>query len=255
MKKNIRDVRKNIADRKKRKMHSQGTSPPGRFSPPQDEEMHGYPPLVNTYGHKPVKKEDQSSATSRLGLQVLFAVLLFAVVAVGKNTDLAVVKVPGDWAVSQMQEEFPFAKVTAWYSDRFGDPLQVIQPDDDADQEPLAMPVNGTVTTPFQNDGKGIILTTENGSQVKAVREGTVIFAGNDPESGKTVVLQHEDGTKTTYGYLSAIDVHLYEHVQSQKDLGSVKAEEGQAAEFFFAIEKDNTFLDPVQVIKVNESP
>lgn len=255
MKKNIHDVRKNIADRKKRKMHRQGTSPPGVFSPPQDEEMHGFPPLVNDYGHKPVKKENQSNATSRLGMQVFFAILLFALVAAGKNTDLAIAKVPSDWAVSQMQEEFPFAKVTAWYSDRFGDPLQVIQPEGGTDQEPLAMPVNGTVTTPFQNDGKGIILTTENGSQVKAVREGTVIFAGNDPEFGKAVVLQHEDGTETTYGYLSSIDVHLYEHVQSQKDLGSVKAEEGQAAEFFFAIEKDNTFLDPVQVIKVNEGP
>nr|WP_237418581.1 M23 family metallopeptidase [Halobacillus litoralis] len=115
------------------------------------------------------------------------------------------------------------------------------------------MPVNGTVTTPFQNDGKGIILTTASDSKVRAVRDGTVVFAGNDPDSGKTVVLQHPDGTETTYGYLSEIDVYLYENVQAQGGLGSVKAEEGENAEFFFAIEKDDTYLDPVQVIKVNE--
>ncbi|CDQ18136.1 stage IV sporulation protein FA [Halobacillus karajensis] len=255
MKKNIRDVRKNIADRKKRKMHHKGTSPPRAFSPPQDEEIHGFPPLVTSPGDKGIKQNSQGKGTSHIGIQILFAALLFAVVALGKNSDVALVKAPGDWAVSQMQEEFPFAKVTAWYSDRFGEPLEVIQPLEENGQEPLAMPVNGTVTTPFQNDGKGIVLTTEDGSPVKAVREGTVIFAGNDPDSGKTVVLQHNDGSKTTYGYLSTIDVHLYEHVQSQKDLGSVKAEEGQQAEFFFAIEKDNTFLDPAQVIKVNEGP
>lgn len=255
MKKDIRDVRKNIADRKKKKMyHSQGSaSPPKVFSPPQDEEVHGYPPLVSGYGNRENKIGAQDKGMSRLGLQILLAALLFAVVALGKNTDVALINGPGEWTASQMQEEFPFAKVTAWYSDRFGDPLQVVQPKEEQGQEPLAMPVNGTVTTPFQNDGKGIILTTENGEQVKAVREGTVIFAGNDSDSGKTVVLQHEDGSKTTYGYLSTIDVHLYEHVQTQSGLGSVQAEEGQAAEFFFSIEKDNTFLDPVQVIKVNE--
>ncbi|SFJ16475.1 stage IV sporulation protein FA [Halobacillus dabanensis] len=255
MKKNIRDVRRNIADRKKKKMHGQGSSPPKVISPPQDEEMHGYPPLVTGFGNKSGSDLKQESGTSHFGLQIFFAALLFAMVALGKNTDMPIIQGPADWTATKMQEDFPFATVTAWYSDRFGDPLQVIQPKEEVGQEPLAMPVNGTVTTSFQNDGKGIILTTENGSEVNSVREGTVIFAGNDPESGKTVILQHEDGSKTTYGYLSSIDVYLYENVPSQASLGTVKAEEGNNAEFFFAIEKDNTFLDPVQVIKVNEGP
>ncbi|WP_226583366.1 peptidoglycan DD-metalloendopeptidase family protein [Halobacillus litoralis] len=252
MKKNIGDIRKNIADRKKKKMVGRSSNPTPRFMPPQDEEMHGYPPVVTGYGKKEMERQ-VSTRTSWLGWQVFFAALLFAVVALGQNTETALFKKPGEWAVSQMGEDFPFAKATAWYSERFGDPLQVIQPETEQNEEPLAMPVNGTVTTPFQNDGKGIILTTESDSQVKAVREGTVIFAGNDPDTGKTVVLQHEDGTETTYGMLSSIDVYLYENVQTQAGLGSVKAEEGQSAEFFFAIEKDDTYLDPVQVIKVNE--
>ncbi|MGP4061571.1 peptidoglycan DD-metalloendopeptidase family protein [Halobacillus sp. H74] len=253
MKRNIRDVRKNIADRKKRKINGQGSNSPPSFSPPQDEEMHGYPPLVTGYGKKKEPITQTSKGTSHFAWQLLLAVMLFAIVALGKNTDFALLNGPGDWAASQMQEEFPFAKVTTWYSDRFGDPLQVIQPENEGEQEALAMPVNGTVTTSFQKDGKGIIMTTENDSQVKAIRAGTVIFAGNDPDTSKTVIIQHEDGSKTTYGYLSSIDVHLYEHVQTENALGSVKPEEGQAAEFFFAIEKDDTFLDPVQVIKVNE--
>ncbi|ELK45708.1 M23 family metallopeptidase [Bacillus sp. SB49] len=254
MKRDIRDIRRDIAGRKKKKLYSSGSVPPKKWvAPPGDEEVHGYPPLVtsSTYGRE---EPSGSKGTSRLGLQMLFAVLLFGVVALGKNTELPVLSGPGEWAVSQMQEEFPFASVSAWYSERFGDPLQVIQPVEDGGKEPLAMPVSGTVTTSFQNDGKGIIMRTENDSQVKAVRAGTVIFAGKDEDTGNTVTLQHEDGTKTTYGYLSSIDVHLYENVKAQKGLGSVEADAGEsAAEFFFAVEKDDQFLDPAEVIQVNE--
>ncbi|MCA1021727.1 peptidoglycan DD-metalloendopeptidase family protein [Halobacillus litoralis] len=252
MNKNIRDVRRNIAGRKKKKLDrpASGTGPV--YLPPQDEEAHGFPPLLTGDGGSP-REPVENRRSSRIGLQVFFAVLLFGVMAAGTHSGAGLLKTPADWAAGQMEDEFPFAKVTAWYNDRFGDPLQVMKPKEDQVEEPLAMPVNGTVTTPFQNDGKGIILTTASDSKVRAVRDGTVVFAGNDPDSGKTVVLQHPDGTETTYGYLSEIDVYLYENVQAQGGLGSVKAEEGENAEFFFAIEKDDTYLDPVQVIKVNE--
>ncbi|MGI8316004.1 peptidoglycan DD-metalloendopeptidase family protein [Halobacillus mangrovi] len=252
MKKNIHHVRKNIAERKRKRVQ-QNAPPQKPYLPPQDEELHGYPPIVSGYGKKtdPARSKNR---TSYLGIQVLLAALLFATVAIGKNTDFALLNGPEEWVTSQMQEDFPFAKVTAWYSERFGEPLQVVQPKENEESGELAMPVNGTVTTPFQNDGKGIILTTENNSKVKAVREGTVVFAGNNEETKKTVILQHEDGSKTIYGYLSSIDVHLYEYVKAQNSLGSVTSEEGPSAEFFFAIEKDEQYLDPVEVIKVDES-
>jgi stage IV sporulation protein FA len=252
VKKNIQHIRKNIAERKKKRVQ-QNAPPTKPFLPPQDEEMHGYPPIVSGYGKK-VPSTNSKNSTSRLGIQVLLAALLFATVAIGQNTDFALLDKPEQWVTGQLQEDFPFAKATAWYSERFGDPLQVVQPKDETQTGELAMPVNGTVTTPFQNNGKGIVLTTENNSKVKAVREGTVVFAGNNEDTKKTVILQHEDGSKTTYGYLSSIDVHLYEYVQAQSSLGSVTSEEGTSAEFYFAIEKDEQYLDPVEVIKVDES-
>lgn len=257
MKKDIQHVRKNIAERKKKKVQHNSTHTPKAFLPPQDEEMHGYPPFVTGYGRKSKAPDvpDVNKQTSRIGLQLFLSALLFATVAIGKNTDFSLLDGPEQWVTSQLQEEFPFAKVTAWYSDRFGDPLQVVQPEEKSGQADLAMPVNGTVTTPFQNDGKGIVMTTDNNSEVKAVSEGTVIFAGNDEETKKTVILQHQDGSKTIYGYLSSIDVHLYEHVPAQNSVGAVTSEEGTSAEFFFAIEKDKQYLDPVEVIKVDESP
>ncbi|MFZ0371475.1 MAG: M23 family metallopeptidase [Halobacillus sp.] len=255
MKRDIEHVRKNISERKKKKVQGSYELPKKSFVPPQDEEMHGYPPLVtrSDYEKKRPLPESQKE-TSRLGVQLFFSVLLFAAVALGKQTDITFLNGPEDWVTSQLQEDFPFAKVTAWYSERFGEPLQVVAPKQSSTEENLAMPVSGTVTTSFQNDGKGIVLTTENNSEIKAVREGTVIFAGNDEDTQKTVIVQHEDGSKSIYGYLSSIDVHLYEHVQAQRNVGSVKSEEGKSAEFFFAIEKDERYLDPVEVIKVDES-
>ncbi|MBH0230013.1 peptidoglycan DD-metalloendopeptidase family protein [Halobacillus yeomjeoni] len=253
MKKDIRHVRKNIAERKRRKVQQPGSAQTPVFLPPQDEEMHGYPPLIQGMSKK-LDHKTQVERTSRLGLQLVLSALLFATVAIGKNAPFSFLDKPEQWLTSQMEEEFPFAKVSAWYNERFGDPLQVVQPKDPEAKENLAMPVNGTVTTSFQNDGKGIVMSTAHNTQVKAVKEGIVIFAGKDGETKRTVILQHDDGSKSIYGFLSTIDVHLYEHVQAQADLGAVQSEEGKAAEFFFAIEKDKKYLDPVEVIKVDES-
>ncbi|MFQ3542633.1 peptidoglycan DD-metalloendopeptidase family protein [Halobacillus rhizosphaerae] len=253
MKRDIEHVRKNIADRKKRKVLDGPVRPRTTFVPPQDEELHGLPPLVSGYTND-YKKNEVKSRTGQLGLQLLLSALLFATVTAGERTNLTFLDKPEQWVTSQLQEEFPFAKVTAWYSDRFGKPLELVQNDSKKAKTEVALPVNGTVTKTFQNDGKGIIMTAEDGSNVKAVKAGTVIFAGNDPDTDKTVIVQHEDGSNSIYGYLSSVDVHLYEFVDAQKALGTVESKEGQAAQFFFAIKKDNKYLDPVQVIKVDES-
>lgn len=255
MKKNIQDVRKNIAERKKRKFHGGQNQRTRTFSPPQDEELHGFPPLVHSQGAQ--GKGTSRERTSYLGIQILLAALLFAVTGLGKYTEAAFFDHSEHWVTSQMQEEFPFAKVTAWYEDRFGGPLQLVhdaQEKSEGDASPLALPVNGTVTTSFQHDGKGIVMATDNGEEVKAVQAGTVIFAGNDPTTKQTVILQHEDGTKTIYGYLSDIHVYLYDHIETSATVGTVSSEDGKEAQFFFAIEKDEQYINPVEAMKVDES-
>nr|WP_256558183.1 M23 family metallopeptidase [Halobacillus sp. A1] len=93
-------------------------------------------------------------------------------------------------------------------------------------------------------------MSTAQGEEVKSIKEGTVIFAGNDPETKKTVIIQHQDDSNTIYGFLSTIDVHLYEHIQAQETVGLLNEKDGN--EFFFAIEKDKQYLDPAAVIKVD---
>ncbi|UOR12164.1 M23 family metallopeptidase [Halobacillus amylolyticus] len=261
MNRSIEHVRKNIAERKRNKVKSTGYDPIKRkIAPPQEEEMHGYPPVVTGEFKNPLAEKKRSSF---LGVQVLFSVLLFTGIVVSEKTDLAITEKPEAWLVSQLEEEFPFASVTAWYNERFGDPLQIVQPKKDGETAvqskedggtaQLALPVNGTVTEPFQNHGRGIIMTTDGGSKVKAVKPGTVIFAGNDEQTDKTIVIQHKDGTNTIYGFLSSIDVHLYQHIEAQEAIGQLNTAEGETKEFFFAVEKDEQYLDPIEVIKVDE--
>ncbi|MFC7321019.1 M23 family metallopeptidase [Halobacillus campisalis] len=247
MKKNINDVRKNIAERKRKKVITSRTPTTHKgISGPQDEEMHGYPPFAVSDGFKQSSKK----SASLFGVQALASVLLFGVVFISEQSSSAVAEQPREWVSSQLQEEFPFAKVTAWYSDRFGGPLQLVQPKEEQQSVNVALPVNGTVTEPFENHGRGIIMSTAQGEEVKSIKEGTVIFAGNDPETKKTVIIQHQDDSNTIYGFLSTIDVHLYEHIQAQETVGLLNEKDGN--EFFFAIEKDKQYLDPAAVIKVD---
>src|SRR5699024_12750286 len=79
-----------------------------------------------------------------------------------------------------------------------------------------------------------------------------VTFAGNDRKTNKTVVIQHADNSTTTYGYLQSIDVHLYQSIQSNQRLGTfVSTQENR--HLYFSIEKDNQYIDPVQVIQVDD--
>ncbi|MCP3025541.1 M23 family metallopeptidase [Halobacillus sp. A5] len=248
MRKDIHNVRKNIADRKRKKgIQSIHRAKTPKFAAPQDEEMHGYPPLV--VSDKITGTSTNSSSIIRV--QAIASILLFLTVLASEQTSAGIAEKPREWMSNQLQEEFPFAKVTAWYNDRLGGPLQLVDQKESPTLEESALPVNGVVTQPFENHGRGVIMSTEQGEEVKAVKSGTVIFAGNDKETDKTIIIQHEDGSNTTYGFLSTIDVHLYEHIPSYDTIGTLNEKESN--EFFFAVEKDKQYLDPIEVIKVDE--
>ncbi|MFP3442258.1 M23 family metallopeptidase, partial [Pantoea sp. SIMBA_133] len=69
---------------------------------------------------------------------------------------------------------------------------------------------------------------------------------------GQTVVLQHTDGSESWYGMLDSIDVSLYDFVQTKDQLGSVSnSEDGKSGTFYFAIKKNEAFIDPLQVVPI----
>lgn len=254
MKRGIRRVRQSIKRRKRNKKMTKSNKYTDYTSLylPEDEERHGIPStsVNNDYFHK-----QNSSFGQSVWLKGIISLLLFASLVFILKTDYSRLEKPQQLAHYFLQEEFPFAKVNDWYVSTFGHPFAFLPESNQLEQqvEPLALPVSGNVTEPFNLNGEGIMISPNEKTLVSAFDRGVVIFAGNDRETDKTVVIQHPDDRKTTYGHLSSIDVHLYQSVQPNDRIGTFSPST-ESDTVYFSIEQKNRFIDPVQVIKVDNS-
>lgn len=258
----VDDVKRRIAKRKKE--HSSiGGSPtiPRRsvYPLPKDEERYGEAPF---YDYEPGSNSKHPVfRTEFIILQVLLAVSLFLIVGIlykdsSPRWDKARVFVG-----ETMEKEFQFAAVKDWYENQFGQPVALL-PDTNKEQIPnindqsedtqhvYAVPAAGRVLEPFTKERQGIMVETGRDSFVEAIDDGIVIDVGVKDDIGKTVVVQHSDGSETWYGNLNSINVKLYDFVKSRTQLGQVtNTEGGQAGTFYFAIKEGDAFIDPIQVI------
>lgn len=256
MSKRIKNVRKSINQRKKMRGLNPKDTPSKQFLPsvPQEEEKHGYFPVFAE--NNTVQSKETGRKVSGIAIKGVLSVILFLGVSLLFQTEAEILSKPKDWTSNVLTEEFPFARVNMWYQDTFGAPMAVSsnESSENGNTQQLAFPVSGNVSQSFQANGTGVMIKPDGTAKVSVLRDGVVIFAGNDPETGKTVIVQHADNSKTIYGHLSAIDVHLYQFVDGNQKLGMFKPTE-QNKTVYFAIEKNDNFVDPVQVIKVDDSP
>ena len=152
-----------------------------------------------------------------------------------------------------MQEEFQFAAVSKWYEDQFGKPLVFLSTSkkkQGAEQKDYAVPASGKVMQDFQKNGQGVFVQTAADATVESVNEGVVIFAGKKDGLGNTVEIQHADGTESWYGNLNETSVKLYDYVSKKQKVGTVGSDtDHKNGKFYFAIKKNEKFIDPIQVI------
>lgn len=106
--------------------------------------------------------------------------------------------------------------------------------------------VSGEITETFAKTGKGIVLLTEQPSEIRAVGDGKVVLcAPPDQESATwTVVIAHADDTKSVYGMLAQASVRVGETVKGGQAIGWI-----QEDQLYFAFKQGGLFLDPVAVI------
>lgn len=255
MNREVRKVRKAIMQRKRaREITTKNTSYSTKQvipTLPSDEEKHGYYP--NIFDGTSFSKQ-KSQFISSLVLKGTLSLILFFGVGILWQADSKMLENPKQWTSHALTEEFPFANVYKWYTETFGSPLAFSPTKISGDSQSLAFPVAGNVIESFQANGKGIMIAPEEATSVKALRDGIVIFSGNDRDTDRTVKVQHADGSESTYGNLSSIDVHLYQFIQSNQRIGTFNPS-GESETVYFAIEKDREFIDPVQVIEVDDNP
>lgn len=229
----------------------------------QDEERYGFRPFPEDLFKNKRKKQAAHHETKKKRLspslvtKFILSCGLFITSAVMLNTNFMKETGVPAWLHTNLTEDMPFAKMTAWYESNFGAPLALLdnqvpksQSTAKSDDE-LALPVNGNVSETFQSNGSGIHIAPDGTAVVRSIDDGVVVFNGNKRDTQKTIVVQHADGSKTTYGKLSTINVHLYEHVRKDEVIGDFTASD-EAQEVFFSIEKNHQFIDPVNVEPVS---
>lgn len=150
--------------------------------------------------------------------------------------------------------DFPFAKNNAWISEKLGE-LYVLTPWKTVFKEnnkvgEESVPVSGKIRESFRKNGKGIVIETDLEQKVRAIEAGIVIFSGQDNKLGKTIIIQQANGMNVWYGQLSALEVGLYDQVKKGDNVGqAANNSDDKFGQYYFAIEKDNAFVDPMQVI------
>lgn len=225
--------------------------------PITEEEKHGFGMPLHEVNENPYKKKQKRTASPFRRIQLVFSIALFGAVAIMLQLDGHPFDQQESWITEQLQDEFPFAKAHRWYVTNLGEPL-ALSPEGTMPpiegQDGKVLPVNGQVVEAFNDTGTGIKISPEEKSMVTSLDQGIVVFAGNKSQTGQTVKVQHADGTSTTYGSLSTIDVHVYQVIQPNQRLGTFTPTEDNEL-VFFSIEKDNQFMDPLQVIPVDDLP
>lgn len=156
---------------------------------------------------------------------------------------------------NSMKKDYQFAKISTWTSKTMGDmfsfsPLDFFKTSDELKQNSEVIPVSGKVIESFKKNGKGITVETNRDKAIATIQDGIVIFAGYDKNHGKTVIVQQSNQMNVWYGNLGSIKVNLYQHINTGDSLGTVTNDSiSNRGEYYFAIEKDNKFLDPSKVI------
>ncbi|WP_373892931.1 peptidoglycan DD-metalloendopeptidase family protein [Virgibacillus natechei] len=252
--KGVKKVRQSIEQRKKARgltgKESDREQLPAPF--PQEEEKHGY---FASFSDTAFESSTVSKFPYQFMLKGVLSIMLFFGVALLGQTDATFLQKPKEWTSTALTEEFPFASVNVWYQDTFGSPLALTPQNNQVsgNQNQMGLPVSGDVTETFQVNGTGIMIAPDETADVAALRDGVVVFAGNDQETNNTVVVQHADGSNSTYGHLSAVDVHLYQFVTSNQRIGGFTPTTGSET-VYFAIEQEDDYIDPVQVIEVDDA-
>jgi len=120
----------------------------------------------------------------------------------------------------------------------------------------LSWPVKGNVVAKFQNDEQvrhlGIDIETDCGQSVKAAADGRVIYAGDGIKAfGNLVVIRHNNGLTTVYGYLDDISVREGKVVNRGDVIGKAgKLKNSDKCGIYFEVRKNVTPVDPLNILE-----
>ncbi|MCX7885597.1 MAG: M23 family metallopeptidase [Caloramator sp.] len=110
------------------------------------------------------------------------------------------------------------------------------------------MPVKGKIIE--SSDNNSIIIETAEGTEVKAVYDGRVERVENDEKVGISIVINHGNGFKSRYGYLSDIKISEGDDVTKGSVIGISGKDKNSKSCVFFQLLKNGNPVNVEEYIK-----
>lgn len=122
----------------------------------------------------------------------------------------------------------------------------------------LDWPTQGSVLRGFgqkradgQSNWTGMVIAANAGSEVRAVQDGTVAYAGWLLGYGLLLVVEHDDGYATLYGHNQTLNKERGDRVQAGELIGRAGATGSLATTgVFFGVNRKGQPLDPISWLK-----
>ncbi|MBP2240578.1 stage IV sporulation protein FA [Cytobacillus eiseniae] len=257
MKTRADEIRKRVA-RRKRERERMTKNINHTLSWAEDEERYGYDKMT-TYDGKSDEGSHPLFRKEWFLFKLLASACLFLIIAIMFKNEASSFDQARSFVRTAMEKDFQFVAVSNWYEEQFGKPLALLPVKNEKNEDEkngntpstmYALPASAKILEEFDKNGQRITIETEKDAAVEAMSEGLVTFAGKKEGFGKTVIIKHADNSESWYGNLADIRVKFMDYINKGEEVGvSTDTEDGNNGLFYFAIKKDDDFIDPIQVM------
>jgi len=109
-----------------------------------------------------------------------------------------------------------------------------------------SIPVSGKIIKVFSKSHTGLTFNTKSGQDVRAIRDGIVVYSGDKMKSyGKMIIIKHPLGFYSTYTQNQKLEAKYGDKIKK----GEVIALTGHN-DFYFEMKKFETPINPLKYLK-----
>ncbi len=124
----------------------------------------------------------------------------------------------------------------------------------------LHLPVEGRISSRFGarrdpiygrvHHHQGLDIAAPRGTPIRAAADGVVVFSGYQRGYGRTVVIEHADGTRTRYAHAEELFIKHGEYVTAQQEIASIGSS-GRATgpHLHFEVVRNGRRIDPEAIL------
>ncbi len=131
-----------------------------------------------------------------------------------------------------MENSLEFTKINNWYQSLFGR-VDLLNKSKDTPVFSDNIKYSNIVYDKNRTE-----LTVGEGSAIKVITSGIVVFIGSKDNLGNTLIIQGKDGVDIWYSNLTDTDISVYDYVESGSVLGTANSDV-----VYLTISKDGKFL------------